>query len=143
MHNIEDILKHRQDGLFIRDIATLLGLKVSTVNDYLQRAKRANIRFPLPDDLSDQELQDRLLSRTESSRPMPDWRKVKAAMRGKEMALHLAHEAPDGYQHTQFCKLTTASASPSRSPCGKHIPPARSSSLTSLDKPWRSSTGPS
>ena len=65
MHNIEDILKHRQDGLFIRDIATVLGLKVSTVNDYLQRAKRANIRFPLPDDLSDQELQDRLLSRTE------------------------------------------------------------------------------
>jgi transposase len=109
MHNIEDILKHRQNGLSIRDIATVLGLKVSTVNDYLQRAKRANLSFPLPDDLSGQELQDRLLSRTESTRPMPDWRKVKAAMRGKGMTLQLAHEEylrdhPDGYQYTQFCK---------------------------------------
>ena len=42
-----------------RDIAQSLNISISTINDYLARAKRAGISWPFPPDISEQELYDK------------------------------------------------------------------------------------
>jgi transposase len=62
MRPIKDILglKH-QHGLSVREVARSCGLPASTVGDYLQRAAAAGLGWPLPAELSETQLQEKLL----------------------------------------------------------------------------------
>ena len=62
MRHVKDILRLKhQHHLSIREIAGSCGLPASTVGDYLQRAEAAGLSWPLPEAISDPELQERLV----------------------------------------------------------------------------------
>lgn len=77
MRRIRDVLrlKHAQ-GLSERAIAASLGLGKGTVGVYLGRARRAGLGWPLPDGLSDDDLELLLFpaapSVPDAERPVPD-----------------------------------------------------------------------
>lgn len=112
MSNIKQILRlHKADCLSVRKIAQRLGLKRSTVNDYLQRASSAGISWPLPSTWTDQDLYRSLFgtSALPNHRPLPDWNYIHGELRKKGVTLQLLHQEylqchPDGYQYSQFCE---------------------------------------
>ena len=62
MRQINEVLRLRhQCQLSVRDIARSCGLPASTVGDYLKRAEAVNLGWPLPEGLSQKQLQDQLL----------------------------------------------------------------------------------
>ena len=62
MRQIKELLrlKHKH-GLSVREIARSCGLPVSTVGDYLKRAEGVGLTWPLPEDLTEEQLVQKLL----------------------------------------------------------------------------------
>jgi hypothetical protein len=60
MRNIRDVLRLTAAGMSSRKIAASLSIGATTVIDCLQRARRAGLRWRLPEDLSDEALEERL-----------------------------------------------------------------------------------
>ena len=62
MRKISEVLRLRYElKCSYRDIARGQNISISTVHDYLARAIVANIKWPLPKDLSEEELFNQLL----------------------------------------------------------------------------------
>lgn len=114
MRKIEEILRLKYEKrLSHRAIAQACAVSSSTVSEYVTHAKAAGLRWPLPEGLSAEELEERLFpKRTLASRrsiPQPDWAEVHKELRRKSVTLSLlwveyrqAH--PDGYGYSQFCQ---------------------------------------
>jgi transposase len=100
MRKIRDVLRLKfERGLSERVIARSMSLSNGSVNSYLQRARMAGLRWPLPDDLDDGAL-ERLLFR---------WADVDKEMRRKGVTLALLWEEyraahPDGFGYSWFCE---------------------------------------
>ncbi len=85
----------------------------TTVREYLRRADAAELTWPLPGDLDDQALEDRLFVKPEdhrTHRPLPDWTLIHSELCRKSVTLSLLWDEykgqhPDGYQYSQFCDL--------------------------------------
>jgi transposase len=112
MRKIREALRLKAQGLSQRKIATSLGVARSTVGDHLARAELAGLTWPLPDDLSDAALEERLFASAASvpARPQPDWAVIDRERRRPNVTLRLLWEEyraqhPDGYGYTQFCEL--------------------------------------
>ena len=115
MRQINEILRLRHQGqLSVREIARSCGLPTSTVGDYLKRAETMNLGWPLPEGLSQEQLQERLLScpptPNETGKPLPDWAKVRQELSRKGVTLQLLwqeyrREYPEGYGRSRFCEL--------------------------------------
>ena len=61
MRNIKEVLRLTyHSGLSARQVARSLNISRSTVKEYQGRAERAGIGWPLPDTLSDQQLEQKL-----------------------------------------------------------------------------------
>jgi transposase len=118
MRQINEILRLRhQCQLSVRDIARSCGLPTSTVGDYLKRAEAVNLGWPLPEGLSQKQLQDQLLGCSlpktptpDSSKPLPDWARLRQELARKGVTLQLLwqeyrREHPDGYSRSRFCEL--------------------------------------
>ncbi|MPZ12851.1 MAG: hypothetical protein GEU73_00220 [Chloroflexi bacterium] len=113
MRQITEVLRPAAQGLTYRQIAQSVAISASTVQGYLDRALRAGVRWPLPDDLDGAGLEARLFKRsdrdTRPGRPEPDWLAARhERKRGKHVTLqllHLEYKAvhPDGWGYTQFC----------------------------------------
>jgi transposase len=97
----------------IRQTATSLGIPVMTVSNQLRRARQAGLGWPLPEGMSDGELEARLFARPPSPpselRPLPEWNYVHKELRRPGVTLMLlwmeykeAHPG-DGYGYSQFC----------------------------------------
>ena len=110
-------LKHQYD-LSLREIARSTGLPTSTVGDYLQRFQSAGLSWPLPEGLSERALQDQLLGRRQpereslapAHRPVPDWPRIHAELRRKNVTLQLLWQEyqqvhPEGYSYSRFCEI--------------------------------------
>jgi transposase len=112
VRKIRDVLRlHHQAELSNRAIARTCKVSNSTVGDYLARAKQAGLGWPLPDDLSDAELQKRLFPEKEITTPpirsVPNWEDMhrELAKRGVTLTLlwqEYREQHPDGYGFTQF-----------------------------------------
>jgi len=97
----------------IRQIAESVGAPRSTVADYLSRFRATGLPWPLPSELDQAALEERLFARTSSKavlRPLPDWPRVHRELQRKGVTLDLLwqeykREQPDGYQYTRFCHL--------------------------------------
>ena len=112
MHKIQAVLElHHERQLSIRKIAGMLALKRSTVNDYVSRANRANVPWPLPDEWDENDLTQALFgaAKQQARKKLPDWGYIHTEMRRKGVTLQLLHEEylqknPEGYRYSQFCE---------------------------------------
>lgn len=114
MRKIKDILRLRHEaGLSNRGIAQALDIGYGTVVEYLCRAQRANLSWPLPVDMDERGL-GRLLFPTQPRAGQrrftdPDFPAVHQELRRKGVTKHLLWQeyrqrcADDGYSYAQFC----------------------------------------
>ena len=113
MRKIREVLRLSFDEkLSLRQISSSLGVPATTAGEYLARAKRAGLSWPLPENTGDDVLEAMLFAPVvtprDHERPMPDWGHVHLELRRPNMTLALLWEEyrevhPDGYAYTQFC----------------------------------------
>jgi len=112
MRKIREILRLKfEAGLSNRAIAGACNISNSTVGEYLRRAEKAGIGWPLGD-LSEDVLYQKLFGDPipvpeTKSKPLPDWEEVSKELRKKGVTLQLVwleyiEKHPDGYKHSQF-----------------------------------------
>jgi transposase len=113
MRKIEEILRLKfKKGLTHREIARSCALSAATVSDYVMRAKLAGLSWPLPEGVSEEDLEERLFpacaKQTGREIAQPDWARIHQELRRKSVTLSLlwveyrqAHR--DGYSYSQFC----------------------------------------
>jgi transposase len=112
MRKTKEILRLKHElRLTNRQIAASLNLSHTCIGEHLQQAKRANIGWPLPADLDDEQLWQRLQAAkpkpSEPKRYLPPMEKVHRELQRKGVTLELLWEEyrrdhPDGYAYTQF-----------------------------------------
>jgi transposase len=113
MRKINEILRLRAQGMSVADIATSTGTGRTTVYEYLARAESAGVSWPLPDDVDEETLEQRLFpppsAELAARRPVPDWRVVHRELkRNKHVTLRLVwlewrEDNPEGWGYSQFC----------------------------------------
>ena len=115
MRHIRQMLRLHHDGVGPRPIARALGIARTTVQDNLERARAAGLTWPLPDDLTDDVLEQRLFARGgvkpgRRRHSEPDWTTLSLELKRAGVNLmvlweeyHLAH--PEGYRYSRFCDL--------------------------------------
>ena len=115
MRMVREVLRLSWGGkLGCRAVAQSCGLGRTTVREYLQRACRAGLSWPLPEGMSDGELEALLFPPPvvpgRGARPLPDWEVVHKERQRKGVTLFLLWEEykavyPDGYEYSRFCDL--------------------------------------
>lgn len=112
MRKISEILRQRFElNNSYRDIARSLNISISTVFDHLARAKTAGITWPLPANMSEEDLYNKIffpIKLNTKNRTLPDWENIYKELRRKGVTLHLLwHEyrtqQPNGIGYSQFC----------------------------------------
>ncbi|MGB7297316.1 MAG: IS21 family transposase, partial [Candidatus Aminicenantales bacterium] len=112
MRKIREALRLKASGLSYRAIARACLIGKETVREYLGRAAEAGLSWPLPEGLSEEDLERRLFPnepvsvRKESE---PDWALVHRELRKKGVTRQVLWEeyrahAPRGYHYSQFCE---------------------------------------
>jgi len=113
MRKISELLRLRHElKCSYRDIARSLNMGMTTVSEYMARARTAGIGWPLPEGISEEELYNRLFLPTKSThqgRPLPDWEWVYQELRKKGVTLQLLWREyrdthPTGFSYSQFCE---------------------------------------
>ena len=117
MHSIQAILRLRHEcGCSQREIARSCGLSSGTVNKLLRQARQAGLSWPLPPELDEAALQERVYGRPAGARPSArrealDFAAVhKELVRRKHLTLQLVwqeyrEQHADGYGYSQYCEL--------------------------------------
>ena len=110
MRKIRDVLRLSAEGLSTRQMAASLAIGRATLQGYLERTRRAGLRWPLPPDLSDFDLERLLYPRTAREATQPDWAHIHRELRRKGVTLSLLREEyradhPEGYGYSRFCEL--------------------------------------
>jgi len=111
MRKIKEILRLcLGNGISANGRAQSCGIGRATVSDYLARAKKAGITWPLPEELEEAALESRLFpsSLTGQKRNMPPFEYLYNELKKKHTTLLLLwleyrENNPDGYQYSQFC----------------------------------------
>jgi transposase len=97
-----------------REIALSVNVARSTVAEYLYRAEAAGLSWPLPESLSDEDLERRLFPPApesgEPKRSAPDWPEVQRQLARKGVTLLLVWQEyrekhPDGYGYSRYASL--------------------------------------
>ena len=116
MRQVREILKLRLDvGLSTRVIAKRLGIGETTVRDTVKRLHHEGLTWPVPETISDSELERRLYGSSGlTGRPRkqsePDWSMVARELKRKHVTLQVLWEEyiarhPDGYRYSRYCQL--------------------------------------
>jgi transposase len=112
MRKISEILRLRHElNRSYRDIAQSQNVGVTTIYEYLARAKAAGIKWPLPEGMSEEDLFNKLFlpaKHSNKQRPLPDWEWVYLELRKKGVTLQLLWREyrdthPTGLSYSQFC----------------------------------------
>lgn len=120
MRKSKEIIRlHHENQLTNRQIARTCQVSRSTVADYLARAKRAGLHWPLPEEWNEEQLEAVLFPTptvskkeepsTRSCRPLPDMVSLHRELHRKHVTLKLLweeyrQEHADGLQYSQFCE---------------------------------------
>ena len=117
MRQIREVmrLKFGEDRRSDRAIGLQLGIARSTVQDYLARIAAAGLGWPLPDDLTDATLDERLFGHPTTQtglrrRVEPDWAALARGLKRDGVTLQILWEEyraihPAGYGYSRFCEL--------------------------------------
>jgi transposase len=115
MRKIRELLRLRwEQHLPQRAIGQSLRLSQGSVSDYLNRARRAGLTWPLPDTVDDARLEALLFPPPpdvpRDQRPVPDWAVVHRDLRRPNVTLALLWDeywtaATDGFGYSWFCDL--------------------------------------
>ncbi len=117
MRKIGEVLRLHAGGLSKRRIAISVNIGRTAVGDYITRADRAGLGWPLPEDISDEDL-ERLLfppppAVSPDRRPLADWSLLHRELKRPGVTLSLLWEEyravhRDGYGYSRFCELYRA-----------------------------------
>jgi transposase len=114
MRQIREVLRLRfEKQLSERQIAQAVGVGRTTLQGYLRKAAQAQLTWPLPPGLNDEQLQKllyptiRLADEKVVSKSLPDFLHLHQELKKKGVTLQLLWEEykranPQGYQYTQF-----------------------------------------
>lgn len=115
MRNLREVLRLKfEQRLTNRKIAQSLGISHTVVNEYVRRAKKAALAWPLPEHCDDEALEHLLSVHAQpppkNSKPMLPPEYVFQELKRKGVTLQLLwHEYkqthPEGYQYSWFCDL--------------------------------------
>lgn len=116
MRRIRELLRLRAaGGMSDRVLAQHIGVARSTLKEYLARLEAAGLNWPLPDDITDAVLEQRLFERAGVKagvrrRREPDWAQLVREMRRPGVNLLILWEEyrdaePGGYGYSRFCEL--------------------------------------
>jgi len=115
LRKIREILRLKEEAeVSNRAIARACKISNSTVGEYLRRAQVADLHWPLPEGISEEELYRKLFPEDApvlvANRPLPDWKYIKNELKKMGVTLKLLwneykDKHPDQhYQYTQFCE---------------------------------------
>lgn len=118
MRKIKEVLRLKHEsGRSHGEIARSCGTAHSTVLEYLKRAAKAGLSWPLPPGITDEELERRLFPAEALGRdpeiPLPDFQWVYDELRKwrsgcaltlTQLWVEYRETNPNGYQYTQFCE---------------------------------------
>ena len=116
MRKIREVLRLSALGLAQHQIARSCSIVQSTVHKYLKLAEAAQIRWPLPEDLTDRQLDELLFGKrpappSRRSHPAPDFPAIRKELENdRNLTLELVwreykQAQPDGYRYSRFCDL--------------------------------------
>ena len=115
MRKIREIMRlHHEKQLSQRAIAKICRISHSTVKEYLDRAAVAGLNWPLPAEMSEDELYQKLYPEKEKTgaveKALPDWKAVKRELARKHVTLKLLwteyrERHSNGYGYSQYCEL--------------------------------------
>lgn len=112
MKMIKEVLRLRYScGLNKKEISKAIGRSRGAVAEYLHRAQAAGLSWPLPDDMDEAQLEQRLFPpiTPRQKRPLPDFGAIHIELQKKGATLlqlwaEYREEFTDGYGFTQFCE---------------------------------------
>jgi transposase len=114
MRRILEVLRLKyESGLGHRAIARACGVGVGTVSEYVQRAARAGLTWPVPGELDEAALEARLFSAAPvpvRERAAPDCSRIHQELKRTGVTLQLLWEEyrevhTEGYGYSQFCEI--------------------------------------
>jgi transposase len=115
MRKVREVLRLKHAlGLSERQISVSIGVRRSTVAEYLRRAGVVGITWPVPEEMHDAELERRLFTppsfEPKPTRGLPDWHHVHKELKRHGVTLLLIWEEyraqyVDGYGYSRFCDL--------------------------------------
>lgn len=115
MRQIREVLRLKWGlGYSDRQTAIACGVSRPAIRSYLQRATAAGLQWPLPEELDDPALEQRLfrvsVTLPARTRPLPDFATMHQELRRKGVTLMLLWEEykeryPEGLQYSQYCDL--------------------------------------
>jgi transposase len=117
MRKIRDVLRLHAEGMSKRKIAASLSIGATAAGECVRRAKRADLSWPLPEQLSDVELERLLYPPPQVTatdvRPQPDWPAIHRELRRPGVTLQLLWEEhrsahSGGYGYSRYCELYRA-----------------------------------
>jgi transposase len=115
MRKIKEVLRLKWDlGLSNREISNSIKVSPSTVGDCLRRVTRAGLSWPLPVDIGEEDLEQKLYSPARSRAPEGshniNWSNINKELRRKGVTRELLwyeykQEHPEGINYSRFCDL--------------------------------------
>lgn len=115
MRQLRQMLRLAADGTSAREIAMIMGVARSTIQDNLNRAATAGLAWPLPGEMTDEAIEEKLFARAgvkqgQRRRPEPDWATLVVEMRKPAVTLQILWDEyravhPGGYGYSRFCEL--------------------------------------
>ena len=115
MRKIREVLRLKfENKLGVKKIAKSCSIGNGTVTGYLDRAKAAGLSWPLPDNLDDTYLEQKLYPASveiiTGNTLTPDWTEIHKELKRKGVTLVLLwqeykEKQPEGHQYSWFCDL--------------------------------------
>jgi transposase len=116
MRKLKEVLRLQSLGLSQHQIARICSVSQSTVHEYVSAAQRADVKWPLPENWGDQQIQQAVFPQRPDpaiwrKHPEPDWPQIHQELQThKDLTLQLVWQEgrennPDGYGYSRFCDL--------------------------------------
>ena len=115
MRQLRQVLRLAGAGTSAREIGRLTGVARSTVQDALKRAQAAKVSWPLPVEVTDEVLEQKLFARAGVAtgarrRREPGWATLVMELKKPGVTMMMLWEEyratePDGYGYSRFCDL--------------------------------------